>query len=533
MQRAIEQVAQGDLRTPAGGEALAGLEPKFWEMVDKLRARQAEREQGATSEGLRVQSELAELARRRAQMALLLESVDQGFVVVGASGEISAERSAIVDQWFGAPGPGARFWDWIHGGNSASRGTYLSFAWSELWTGDLVTELALEQLPRRHCVNDRALTLSYRPISVPGQPRQVLVVITDISPSLARERADRQQAETLAVAERSAQDPYGTAEFFDVAAKLVTRIRQGGADVALNIHTLKGNAAVYGLSSIVECCEALEVARAAGGKGQSQVEDLRAAWTTTMARLRPLLRAASRDPVVSRDELAELRAAVARGVDPSRIVEVLDSWNLAPVSRRLQQLGAQAQRVAERLDKDPIELVIEDSGVRIHEDPSREIWPPLVHLVRNAVDHGLEAPADRLSLGKSPRGRVELSAQVVGDRLILSVSDDGRGVDWERVKERAQAMNLPYHSQEALTSALLLPGFSTRESASEVSGRGVGLSSVRALCDATGGRIEIHSIRGKGTRVEVSWPAELFGAVLPSSRLAPPALRSVNARLAH
>lgn len=104
---------------------------------------------------------------------------------------------------------------------------------------------------------------------------------------MARERADRQQAETLAVAERSAQDPYGTAEFFDVAAKLVTRIRQGGADVALNIHTLKGNAAVYGLSSIVECCEALEVARAAGGKGQSQVEDLRAAWTTTMARLRP------------------------------------------------------------------------------------------------------------------------------------------------------------------------------------------------------------------------------------------------------
>ncbi len=143
-------------------------------------------------------------------------------------------------------------------------------------------------------------------------------------------------------------------------------------------------------------------------------------------------------------------------------------------------------------------------------DPQQ--WSPffseLGHVVRNAVDHGLEAPGERLSLGKPTLGTLVLKARVEGDQLVFEVTDDGRGIDWASIVEHAKARGLPHTTPAELVDALCADGVTTRDAADDVSGRGVGMASVRERVRTLGGRIEVRSAKGVGTSwfVRFKWP---------------------------
>jgi two-component system chemotaxis sensor kinase CheA/two-component system sensor histidine kinase and response regulator WspE len=140
---------------------------------------------------------------------------------------------------------------------------------------------------------------------------------------------------------------------------------------------------------------------------------------------------------------------------------------------------------------------------------------PLVHLVRNAVDHGLETPAERAAAGKPRAGRLGISARVDGDLLAVTVEDDGRGIDPQRVRASALAKGIIGDQQAASLSAraamdlIFMPGFSTREQAGETSGRGVGLDVVRKRVTALGGSVTVDSEPGRGTRFVLRMPQSL------------------------
>ena len=124
--------------------------------------------------------------------------------------------------------------------------------------------------------------------------------------------------------------------------------------------------------------------------------------------------------------------------------------------------------------------------------------PNLVE-VRNAVDHGLEPPADREAAGKPPVGTIRLRAAEADGRVVIEIRDDGRGIDWNRVAQKARLLGLPWDQPEDLVAALFADGLSTKDSVSETSGRGVGLAAVRAACRELGGDVSVTSEPGKGS----------------------------------
>ena len=143
---------------------------------------------------------------------------------------------------------------------------------------------------------------------------------------------------------------------------------------------------------------------------------------------------------------------------------------------------------------------------------------PLTHMIRNAVDHGIESPEDRSAAGKPPEGRIRLTAEQHGSRIVVQLSDDGRGIDRDRVHQTAVAKNLIAPdadlSDEEIDNLIFLPGFSTAEQISSISGRGVGMDVVRSNIEKLGGTVKLDSVVGEGTSVLLQLPLTL--AIIPS-----------------
>jgi len=191
---------------------------------------------------------------------------------------------------------------------------------------------------------------------------------------------------------------------------------------------------------------------------------------------------------------------------------------MQPVGRLFQRYPRVARDLARALGKD-VELQLSGEDTELDKTMIEDLNDPLIHLVRNAVDHGIETPQDRSAQGKPEKSIVHLSAQQIGDSILIEIVDDGRGMRPDVLRRKAVekgvitaevAANLD--DQDALR-LIFLPGFSTKEQANDVSGRGVGMDVVKTKIQKLNGRIEINSVIGQGTRFSIYLPLTL--AILP------------------
>jgi len=167
--------------------------------------------------------------------------------------------------------------------------------------------------------------------------------------------------------------------------------------------------------------------------------------------------------------------------------------------------------LASQLDK-KVRLRTAGEGTELDKGMIEKIVDPLVHLVRNAIDHGLEAPADRRAAGKDETGTLSLSAAHQGGHIVIEISDDGRGLDRERILRKAVERNIPVPENPTdaqVWDLVFAPGFSTAEQLTELSGRGVGMDVVRKNIQSLGGQVEIRSRQGAGTTVAIRLPLTL------------------------
>ena len=182
-----------------------------------------------------------------------------------------------------------------------------------------------------------------------------------------------------------------------------------------------------------------------------------------------------------------------------------------PLQRIVEPLPRTARDVARRAGK---QVDVQVAGAELELDRSilDRLSDPLVHLVRNAVDHGIEAPAERAARGKPEAGRITIDARRDRGHVCIEVRDDGAGIDLERLRGRAVEMgvlhaDLAADLTPAQTAALVFhPGLSTAASVTEISGRGVGMDAVRTTVEALGGGVEIETQRGRGTTTRLRVP---------------------------
>ncbi|NRD44305.1 hybrid sensor histidine kinase/response regulator [Corallococcus sp. AB004] len=187
---------------------------------------------------------------------------------------------------------------------------------------------------------------------------------------------------------------------------------------------------------------------------------------------------------------------------------------LVPLSTVFDAFPRAVRDIAKTQNKE-VDLVIENADIGVDRSMLADVRDALVHLLRNAVDHGLESPDFRQQMGKPDTGRIRIRVRVDGDMLHIEVEDDGRGMDTERLKQVAINKRLLSPVQAAALSEreaielIFRPGFSTREQVSELSGRGVGMDVVKRKVETLGGSVGVQSRQGRGTTITLRLPQSL------------------------
>jgi two-component system chemotaxis sensor kinase CheA len=185
---------------------------------------------------------------------------------------------------------------------------------------------------------------------------------------------------------------------------------------------------------------------------------------------------------------------------------------MIPIKPAFQKMERLARDLARECGKQ-VDFVIEGEETELDRTVVEEIGDPLVHMVRNALDHGLEPPAERRALGKPETGSVRLRAYYQGSNVIVELRDDGRGIDPERILAKARRQDLVSPqgelTREEIFALIFLPGFSTAEKVTAVSGRGVGMDVVKRNIERLRGRIEVTSEVGKGSVFQIKLPLTL------------------------
>lgn len=493
-------------------DELGHLTDAFNEMLAGIQARDEELSEHRSNLERLVEERTAELSQRNQAMRLVLDNVEQGLATIEPSGQLRSERSRAFDDWFG---------------ESAEQGlpaclaqgdvdlqAWLDQGWQQVVDGFLPTDVALGQLPQRIHVRGHHYALGYKAMHQDDVLAGVLLVVSDTTAEMERLKRDAEQREIISTFEYLMRDRAGTIEFFQECDTLVKHTLSGeGRDrqsVLRALHTLKGNAGTFGVTSVADAAHQLEtqLIGSTGLPDPSQLAGLQHAWHTFAERLGRLLGADAEPPIeVAVSELAALIKAAESGVPGTKLSAMLAQLKLERASVRLRRIGDQARSLAHRCGKGDLRIEIEAQGdVRFERQRWASFWAAFVHAIRNALAHGIESPDERQAAGKPSSGKLVIAVRGDAQGITVELSDDGRGVDFDKVRTNAEARGLPHASENDLTEALFSDGFSTNDHATELSGRGVGLSALREAARELGGTVSLQTKRGQGTKLRLRFP---------------------------
>jgi two-component system chemotaxis sensor kinase CheA len=454
----------------------------------------------------KVAERTVELDRRNQGMRLVLDNVVQGFITIGLDGVMASERSSIVEKWFGKAPDGMKLSDYIR---VTDRGAadWLDIGLEALAEDMLPRELLISQLPKRMRNGHRTWSIAYRLIMSRDNGEKLerlLVVLSDITDELVREQMERDSHEMVRIFQRVTADRGGAQQFFEEAQALVEKI--AAADTtpeteARLIHTLKGNCALFGVESLVQVCHDIESQMRSEGRSanESEREQIANRWRHITELTGAILGDHRSTIELEEVDLEELAQAIHAKLPSSQLLAIANSWRHEPVSLRFTRLADKAIYLARRLGRPAVTVHTDSNGIRLDARRWAPFWSALVHAVNNAVDHGIESAEVRSAQGKSPAGNLWLSARREGTALLISLRDDGRGIDWSRLSEKAAERGLPNTITADLVELMCMDGISTRDSATATSGRGVGLAALKEATLSLGGRMEVASEAGKGT----------------------------------
>ncbi|WP_044407986.1 chemotaxis protein CheA [Thiomicrospira microaerophila] len=185
---------------------------------------------------------------------------------------------------------------------------------------------------------------------------------------------------------------------------------------------------------------------------------------------------------------------------------------MLPVSFAFNRMPRIVHDVSQKLGKN-IDLIMEGEGTELDKTMLEQLTDPLVHIVRNSIDHGIEDPAERLRIGKPAKGMVKMAAFHQGGNILIQITDDGAGINLDKLKQKAIDKGIidadASLTKDDLVDLIFHPGFSTAEVVSDVSGRGVGMDVVRRNIRGLGGSVEVQTERGKGSIFTIRLPLTL------------------------
>ncbi|OYP38232.1 ATP-binding protein [Rhodopirellula sp. MGV] len=466
-----------------------------------------------------------------ANALLVLDNVTDGLAIVNLDGTLVGHPSARFQEWFGCPPPAATLWQWFRCWHE-SFSEDLELNWEQLSSDWMPLELAIDQLPNEFDVEGRHFSLMFRPVMEGEQLQHLLVICTDTTAEREAKHANEIQQEQLAIFTRFVRDPKSLRDFLSEADRLVAKLTDSHEDQKRPaqlaeqrrwVHTLKGNCAIFGLNTFAHWLHRLEdeLIDELQGLTAIQRDAISTQWTAIRARLASIVDIEDSDQMtIEKDVFEATVMAVESGYGGPVLATSMKRWGWDRVDRRVELLAERATNFAQRLGKSGLRVDVDVQDVRRPPCPDwNAFWGAVIHVVRNAIDHGIEAPHHRVERGKEASGRLSLRAWESEDTFHFEISDDGAGIDWDKVSQKCRALGLTCDSPGALHLAIFADGMSTKDEVSETSGRGVGMAAVREACEILGGTIEIESKSGMGTTFQFQFPMFKSGASLLSFQI--------------
>lgn len=456
-----------------------------------------------------------EVERRSADMKRVLDSVEQGILTIDEQGHMSEERSAALQHLLGEAPASGSFLDLIRTFDETAA-DWIELGLEDVFADIMPVETTIDQLPSRIVANGRSLEIQYRPVYEDETLSSLSVMVSDNTSVVEREKLEAENREMMVMIDGITKDKVGFLEFMEEAECLVVALREESRDdlvlLKRQIHTLKGNTAIFGLNRVAEACHQLEnEIEESGASPEGRLwTELFGSWASARGKLRRLVAEEAHGITIDDREFAGLLHGILDGQSRDDLAVRVAGWGLESTVSRLVRVKQQARRMAESLGKGEIHVTSSHNNLKTDSATWSPFWSSLVHVIRNAVDHGLETPEDRKAAGKDGKGKLTLQTLVEADKYIISIADDGRGICWDRLKDVAARHGIPADTRKDLTEALFTDGVSTAIEVTSTSGRGVGMAAVRAECEALGGTIEVRSETGQGTEFRFSFPSEIM-----------------------
>jgi HPt (histidine-containing phosphotransfer) domain-containing protein/HAMP domain-containing protein len=442
---------------------------------------------------------------RTTRLKLVLDSTGDALIPLSLDGKLAGACSKRTLEWFGTLPEGVPVWTHWEDKDPDFAARFCC-AFDQVVSDVLPFECAVDMMPKDLKVGKTIYGLSYRAVGDGNTLDGVLVVITDVTAKREAEAQEAESREVFSVVGLCFRDPELYEGFVSDASKRMSDMKTGDlARQQADLHTLKGNAGMIGFVRLAHACHLLEdeIDEAGTRLDVARIEWLSNLFAESRKRVEALAGSKQDTVQVSHDEYRWLQTALAPG-NPA-VASRVSSWTLARVERILDQLGGHSKRIGERLGKE-IKVSIDCPDIRLDRQLFDGLWPSMVHAIRNAVDHGIEAPKDRVAIGKEGAGHLRIRGRADRGTLRLTVEDDGRGINEPSLRQKVVEMNGPKAASWPLIDIVCARGASTAEEVTETSGRGVGVGALRDVVLRHGGQMRLETTAGKGTRLDIELP---------------------------
>jgi len=477
-----------------------------------------------------------QVRERTAAIKDLLDNTGQGFFSFAEDYTVQRYTSRAVREFFGRSIENENALGLLFPENSQQRQEVLDLVFSQ--TGDLA--LVKDLLPAELKKDGKIYQMDYH--WIPPQENtagRIMIVLTDITAQRDLEHRLMADEERNRMIVKIAVDRHGFLSFLNAINRCLDEARQilelPVADIQADVlfrhyHTVKGGLASYLFKAAAEKAHGIESRLDEVRSGQvlindqlvvvirQETEELGTILQQTLHGLehilpRELLNAAQQGYFrIPERKIQALEKALSDSsrVDPA-VASAVGDLRKQPVRNVLKKFADDARELGEQLHK-PLKVKLQGEDTELVHEPFKPLFASLIHLIRNAVDHGIEPPDVRAMLGKPEIGEVTIQAAIDGDDFIIRVADNGGGVDSFAVKSKAvkngiiTSQQAESMSEQEVIQLIFRPGFSTQEAVSDLSGRGVGMDAVASEVAALKGRIQIESRIGEGTRFILTLP---------------------------
>ncbi len=473
---------------------------------------------------------------RTAAIKDLLDNTGQGFFSFTSDYTIQQDTSRAVQEFFGKPIENENALKMMFPNDLKERQELMDLIFDQNGNLDLFEEL----LPSELAKDDNVYQIDYHWIPAQNQlSGRIMIVLTDITTQRELEHQLKEDEERNQMIVKIAVDRHGFLSFLNAINQCIAEARRNLelplSDIQPDVlfrqyHTIKGGLASYMFKEGAEKAHSIESQMEPVRSGQAQLDaeqveainqetkELERILQQTLQSLahvlpKELLSAGSQNFFrVSEQKVHALESALAQAstVDVALKEAVLD-LRYQPVRNIMKKFADDAKELGNQLQK-PLNVVLKGDDTEIIHDPFNPFFASLIHLIRNAVDHGVEPPDVRMMLGKPEMGEMTIEARVEGGDFIIGIADDGGGINIAIVKSKAvekgliNAEQAESMSEQEVAQLIFKPGFSTNETVSDLSGRGVGMDAVAGEVADLNGKIDIQSQMDQGTTFTITLP---------------------------